>query len=63
MGFPPDAYIHGMPDVGDFTTLGAGPGAMVGGMPNMGITPPPQNDHHQQFVNDNRRHVAPRYPN
>ena len=46
MGFPPDAHLHGMPDVGDFTTLGVGPGAMVGGMPHMGITPPPQGDQH-----------------
>jgi hypothetical protein len=59
MGYPPDAYILGLPDVGEFTTLGAGPGAMVGGMPHMGITGPPHGDQQSLFVHENRRHIAP----
>jgi hypothetical protein len=44
MGYHGDAYVPGMPEVGDFTTLGMGPGNMAGGVPNMGITPSPHGD-------------------
>lgn len=57
MGYPPDAYLLGMPDVGDHTAFGAGPGGMVGGLSNMGI-PPALGEQHQQFVHENRRHVG-----
>ena len=58
MGYHADAYIPGMPEVGDFTTLGNGPGNLAGAGPQMGITPSPHAEQNSMFVHENRRHVA-----
>lgn len=44
MGYHGDAYTPGMPDGGDFTTLGMGPGNMAGGVPMMGVSPSPHGE-------------------
>ena len=57
MGYHGDAYVPGIHEVGDFTTLGMGPGNMAG-IPNMGITPSPHGEQNSLFLHENRRIAA-----